>query len=123
MAPRKIVGQCDTATFRDIEHLVSTFGTPEQWDLSTLSRKQQRALIVAAALTAAGIDFKDLYKIREIFFWDDGSWVFKFFHDAAARTLRIKLDTPEVRIAITSALKTLEKGGEHGQGQGNDSPN
>jgi hypothetical protein len=70
-------------------------------------------LTVAAALTAAGINFKDLYKIREILFWDDGSWIFKFFHDAKARALHIKLDTPEVRIAITKALETLGKGDKH----------
>jgi hypothetical protein len=96
--------------------LVTTFGTPEQWDFSTLSRKQQRALLVAFALVEAGINFKDLYKIREILFWDDGSWIFKFFHNAEARALRIKLDTPEVRIAITKALETFGKGGDHGQG-------
>jgi hypothetical protein len=109
MPPRKIVGQCDTATFRDIVHLVNTLNTPEQSDFSTLSKKHQRALIVVLALLKAGISLKDIYKIREILFWDDGGWTFKFSHDAAGRALRIKLDTPAVSVAITKVLEALKK--------------
>ena len=103
----KIIGQCNTADFKSIEHLALTLKNPEMLDPSTLSRKQKLALVVMAALKEAGIKFQEAYKIREILFWDDGHAEFKFLNVPGARGLLMKLDQPKIKTDFGRGIENV----------------
>ena len=103
----RIIGQCNTATFRDIEHLAVTLTNPEMLDVSTLSRKQKLALLVMAAFKESGIKPKETYKIREILFWDDGHVEFKFLNVPGARALLMKLNQPEIKADLVRGIENV----------------
>ncbi len=105
---RRIIGQCNTADFKSIEHLALVLTSqPEMLDTSTLSRKQKLALGVIAALAEAGIKLRECYKIREILFWNDGSANFRFFTVPGTRELMLKLNEPKVRADMARGLKNM----------------
>jgi len=93
----RIIGQCNTADFKGIEHLALALEDPEMLDIGALSRKQKLALLVMAAFKESGIKPKETYKIREILFWDDGHIEFKFFNVPGARELLMKLNQPKIK--------------------------
>ena len=103
----KIIGQCNTADFKDIEYLAVTLINPEMLDVSTLSRKQKLALVVIAAFKEAGIKFYECRKIREILFWDDGHIAFKFLHVPGAKELLIRLNEPRVKRDIARGIENI----------------
>ena len=104
---RKIRSQCNTADFKDIEHLASAYNTPEMLDPSTLKNKQKLALAAVFAFTKAGLSFRDIYTIKEILFWDDGTWEYRFHPVPAAKAVIARLREPKVRSAINDALRNL----------------
>ncbi len=103
----RIIGQCNTATFKDIEHLASVLHNPEMLDVSTLSRKQRLAFLAMAALLKSGIKRKELYKIREILFWDDGHIEFKLLNVPGARELLEKLNLPKTKTDFGRGLDSM----------------
>lgn len=103
----RIRSQCNTADFKDIEHLASTYNNPEMLDPSTLKKKQKLALAVVFAFTKAGLSFRDIYTIKEILFWDDGRWEYRFHPGLAARAVLNRLREPTVKRAIEDALRNL----------------
>ena len=100
---RKMVSQCNTADFKLIEHLVKSKGDRP----SSLTKKQKLAVAAVFAFAHAGLTFPEIYAIREIIFWDDGTWEYRFHHLPEARAVMARLQTPTVRSAIQSALKDL----------------
>ncbi|MBA7674548.1 hypothetical protein ES703_82764 [subsurface metagenome] len=101
----RIIGQCNIADFKSIEHLALTLENPEMLDPSTLSRKQKLALVVIAAFKEAGIKFQETYKIRVILFWDDGHAEFKFLK--GARELMMKLNESKVRADMARGIRNM----------------
>lgn len=98
----KIIGECNTATFRDIEHLLDVYGT-EAYDPSTLEKKHHLALALVAGLVSAGIPFTDCLLIRRVLFWEH-HMEFKFQHCEKARALKAKLSTPAVNRSIMDTM-------------------
>jgi len=103
----RIIGQCNTADFKGIEHLAWTLEKPEIFDPSTLSRKQKLALLVMAVFQEIGIKPKETYKIREILFWDDGHIEFKFFNVPGARELLMKLNQPKIKTDFGRGIENI----------------
>lgn len=103
----RIIGQCNTADFKSIEHLALTLKNPEMLDLSTLSRKQKLAILVMAVFKEAGIKVKDAYKIREFLFWDDGHIEIKFLNVLGARELLMRLNESEVRADMARGISNM----------------
>lgn len=103
----RIIGQCNKADFRYIEHLVLALKDPEMLDFSTLSRKQKLALVVIAAFKEAGIEFQEYYKIKEILFWDDGHVEFKFLNVPGAKELMMRLNEYLVRRDMAKGIENV----------------
>lgn len=105
-APR-IIGQCNAAAFKEIEHLAVTLEHPEYFDASTLSRKHKLAFLAMAALLKCKFKTKDILKIREILFWSDGHIEFKFMNVPGAREMLLKLQQPAIRAAFGRGLDSM----------------
>jgi len=92
----RIIGQCNTADFRTIDDLslLMTLDKPEMLDSSTLKRKEKLALVVVVAVTSGGCKFSDIFNIKEVLFWEDGHWEFKFQNSDDAKKLCHKLKNP-----------------------------
>lgn len=105
----RIIGQCNTADFRSIEHLACTLtgDGPEQLDADSLSKKQKFALVVIASFREAGIKFKELYKVREILFWDSGHLEWRFHNTPGAKELLFKLNRPDVKADMVRGIRNL----------------
>lgn len=67
---RRIIGQCNTTDFKDIEHLSITVSRGEAVDLTTLSKRQSAALNVVRHFQICGVPFEVLLKIREVLVWE-----------------------------------------------------
>ena len=87
----RIIGQCDTADFRSIEHLAIALEDPAMLDQSTLKRKQKLAFMVLAAALDAGINYKELFKIKTILFRDDGTVDCRFLSADGIKDLKENL--------------------------------
>jgi len=67
---RRIVGQCNTADFRHLEHLADVLAYGGEIDTSNLSNKQKMAVLVLRHFQKSNVPFKVLLKLREIIVWD-----------------------------------------------------
>jgi hypothetical protein len=105
----RIICQCNTADFRSIEHLALALKDPAMIDQSTLKRKEKLALLVMASAIDAGIAFNDLFKVKEILFWDNGRLDWKFLNVPGAKELKMKLEEPQTWRAFQSAAVRLFK--------------
>ena len=103
----RIIGQCNTADFKSIEHLALALKNPEMLDLGTLSGKQKLALVIIATFKEAGIKFQETYKIREILFWDDGHAEFKFLNIPGSRELLMKLKESKVQADMARGIRNV----------------
>lgn len=65
---RRIIGQCSTADFKDLEHL-STL-TPAEVDLTHMSSRQKAAVQVIHHFQLCGVPFKTALKVREVLIWE-----------------------------------------------------
>ncbi len=68
--PRHIIGQCNTADFRYLEHLSDVIARGEEIDLTNLSNKQKMAVHVLHHFQEKNVPFKVLLKVKEIVVWD-----------------------------------------------------
>lgn len=101
----RIIGQCNTADFKSIEHLALTLTDSEMLDVSTLNRKQRLALLVMVAFREVGIKPQETYKVREVLFWDDSHIEFRFLDKAGAHDLHVKLQ--QAQEAFARGLKYI----------------
>lgn len=72
---RRIIGQCNTADFRYLEHLSDLIARGKEVDLTNLSNKQRMAVLVLRHLRANGVPFEVLLKVREVIIWDMGATI------------------------------------------------
>jgi len=105
----KIIGQCNTADFKSIEHLAIALEDPAMLDMSTLLRKQKLAFFILAGALKAGIKFQELLKVREILFWDTGLLEWKFYNVPGAHELLIRLREPAAREAFEKVFGKIDK--------------
>lgn len=98
----RIVSQCNTADFKMVEQLALSGNRDAA---VSLPKKQKLALVAVFAFIKAGFTFPQLRTIKEILFWDDGRWEYRFHNVPAAREVITKLRDPITRAAINAALK------------------
>lgn len=67
---RKIIGQCSTADFRDLEHLVTLPAMDIEAYVHNLNSRQQAALKVLNYFQLCGIPFEVLLKLKEVLIWE-----------------------------------------------------
>ncbi len=65
---RRIIGQCNTADFKDIEYLASL--TEIQVYSAYLTGRQKAAVRVLAHFQSCGVPFEVLLKLREVLVWE-----------------------------------------------------
>jgi len=66
----RVIGQCNSADFTEIEHLAHLLDKPEDLDTSTLRRKQTLAFLFAGEARKAGISWGLLRSVvKEVLFW------------------------------------------------------
>lgn len=105
----KIIGQCNTADFKSIEHLALALEDPAMLDLNTLTGKQILAFFILAAALKAGIKFQELLMVKVILFWDSGHLEWKFYNVPGARDLMYRLNEPAARQAFEKVFGNLDK--------------
>lgn len=66
---RRIIGQCNTADFKDIEHLVSLIPRGGVFQ-DNLSNRQKAAVRVIYHFEQCGVPFGILLKLREVLVWE-----------------------------------------------------
>lgn len=67
---RRIIGQCNTADFKDLEHLVDLVRRGEDVHMGNLSGRQKAAVMVMRHFQLCGVHFETLMKIREVLVWE-----------------------------------------------------
>ena len=72
---RHIIGQCNTADFRLLEHLSDMMSRGKEVDLTNLSNKQKMAVHVLHHFQKNDIPFEVLLKIREVIIWSMNSGI------------------------------------------------
>ncbi|MDP2730281.1 MAG: hypothetical protein Q8O55_07355 [Dehalococcoidales bacterium] len=65
---RRIIGQCNTSDFKDIEHLASL--TEIEIYSTNLSPRQKAAVRVLSHFQSCGVPFEVLLKLREVLVWE-----------------------------------------------------
>jgi len=68
---RRIIGQCNTADFKDLEHLAEWSRSGHHIDLHAVnSRRQNAALMVLRHFQLCGVGFDVVLKLREVLVWE-----------------------------------------------------
>ena len=67
---RRIMGQCNTADFKDLEHLSTLMHRGEEVDLTNLSSRQKAAVMVLHHFQSCSVPFEVALKIREVLVWE-----------------------------------------------------
>ncbi len=67
---RRIIGQCNTTDFKDLEHLVDLVRRGEKVHMGNLSGRQKAAVMVMRHFQLCGVRFEVLMKIREVLVWE-----------------------------------------------------
>ena len=67
---RRIIGQCNTADFKAIEHLSTLMHRGEEVDLTNLSNRQKAAVAVLHHFQGCMVPFKVALKLREVLIWE-----------------------------------------------------
>jgi hypothetical protein len=67
---RRIIGQCNTADFKALEHLSTLMHRGEAVDLDNLSSRQKWAATVLRHLQLCGVPFEVALKLREVLIWE-----------------------------------------------------
>ena len=67
---RKIIGQCNIADFRQLQHLSVLMNRGEEIDLSNLTNREKVAVNVVRHFRNCGVPFKVLLRIREVLVWE-----------------------------------------------------
>ena len=77
---RRIVGQCNTADFKHLEHLVDWVDQGKEIDVSSLTKSQQNAIRVLAYFQKCDVPFGILLQLREVLIWqyDEGGYAFEY---------------------------------------------
>jgi hypothetical protein len=69
--PRRIIGQCGLADFKDIEHTVDLVRDGQDVrQKANLSGRQKATVLVVHHFQACGVPFKVLFNIREVLVWE-----------------------------------------------------
>lgn len=98
----RIVSQCNTADFKEVEQLALKEGPK---GTGALPKKKKLALVAVYALIKAGFTFTQIHTIKEILFWDNGRWEYRFHNVPAAREVIVKLNEPATKAAMNLVLK------------------
>ena len=67
---RRIIGQCSTTDFKDLEHLVDLVRRGEEVHMGNLSGRRKAAVMVMRHFQLCGVKFDVLMKIREVLVWE-----------------------------------------------------
>ena len=67
---RRIIGQCNTTNFKELEHLSTLMRRGEEVDLTNLSNRQKAAVTVLHHFQLCGVPFRVALKIREVLIWE-----------------------------------------------------
>ena len=102
----KIVSQCNTADFKLIELLANS---EDKRVAVSLKPKERLAMVAVFAFVKIGLTFEEIYTIKELLFWDDGRWEYRFHHVPAARAVYQKLAAPGAGKTIAEAMKSIVK--------------
>jgi len=115
MTEPKILTQCYTS---DLRHIVEfSLSLEEDQPIPKLPKKEQMALLAVACLLHAGLEFEEIYTIKEIVFWNDYQWVYKFHQRPEALKVKEKLDRPEARKLVQEKLDLIGKKVEDAKSQ------
>lgn len=101
----RILTQCSTADLKAI--IEFSLSQKEGSPTPQLNKKQGAALLAVAALTHAGLTFEEIHAIRELIFWDNGTWIFKFHKTPKAQSVKNKLSEPKTRNLIQEKLAQI----------------
>lgn len=99
---KHVIGQCNTADFRYLEHLSTIIARGEEVDLSNLSNKQKMAVLVLKHFNDNEVSFNVLLKIREVIIWDLNP----------GKAFEYKLLDPRDK-EIRSVLRSMTAGGRY----------
>lgn len=113
--PERIIGQCNTADFAAIEHLVATCGTDGfNPDALNLEKKQILALALVVGFNAVGLSFKHYRMIKVVLFWENHV-EFRFFPGPESQELKRRLASPLasriIQDRMAALLNKTKKGG------------
>jgi len=67
---RRIIGQCNTTDFKDIEHLATLVSLGEHIYPGNMTGRQKAAVLVVHHFQSCGVPFEVLFKIREVLVWE-----------------------------------------------------
>lgn len=67
---RRIIGQCNTSDFKDLEHLVTLAKMGESIYPHNMTGRQKAAVLVVNHFQACGMDFLTLYRVKEVLVWE-----------------------------------------------------
>ena len=67
---RRIIGQCNTSDFKELEHLSVVMHRGEKVDLTNLSNRQKAAVQVLRHFQLNDVPFKVALKLREVLIWE-----------------------------------------------------
>ncbi len=67
---RRIIGQCSTTDFKDLEHLSTLMHRGEKVDLNYLNNRQKAAVQVLRHFQLNGVPFDVALKLREVLIWE-----------------------------------------------------
>src|SRR5487761_2504271 len=67
---RRIIGQCTTADFKQLEHLSTLMHRGGEVDLTNLTNRQKAAVGVLHHFQLCGVPFKVALKLREVLVWE-----------------------------------------------------
>lgn len=98
-AQRRVIGQCNIADFRHLEHLSDIMARGEEVDLTNLTNRQKMAVRVLHHFNQCNVSFEVLLKIKEVLIWDMGdggaAFEYKLLHPGDSETLKILREMSE----------------------------
>ena len=90
---RRIIGQCNTTNFKELEHLSTLVHRGEEIDRTNLTKRQRVAITVLRHFQLCGVSFDVVLKLREVLVWempDKGlAFEYKLLNSGDTATLEI----------------------------------
>ena len=118
--PRRIIGQCNTSGFKDLEHLATLASMGENVYQENMSGRQKAAVLVVHHFQACGVDFLTLYKVREVLVWempDKGlAFEYKLLDTHYTQTMELLREMKPRQLSIPSAMRQTRRQASYGRG-------
>lgn len=106
---RRIIGQCSTADFEDFEHLATLAAMGENVYQDNMKGRQKAAVLVIHHFQACGVDFKTLYKVREVLVWempDKGlAFEYKLLNPLDTETATLLREMKPRQLSVPSSIR------------------